>query len=138
MYLVDTSIWIDFLRKKNNPPVQFFLKILDQKQPFGITSFIYQEILQGAKSQEDFDKLNNYMETQRFYHPKDPLLSYQTAAQYYFNCRAKGVTIRSTLDCLIATIAIEHDLCVLHNDKDFIQLNKIVPSLKLMPISSMD
>jgi predicted nucleic acid-binding protein len=134
MYLVDTSIWIDFLREKDNQSVQFFLKILDEKQPFGITSFIYQEILQGASSQKDFDKLNDYMETQRFYHPKDPVLSYQMAAQYYFNCRSKGVTIRSTADCLIATVAIEYDLLLLHNDKDFIQLNKIVPLLKLAPL----
>ncbi len=65
---------------------------------------------------------------------KDPVLSYQTAAQYYFNCRAKGVTIRSTINCLIANVAIEHDLWLLHNDKDFIQLNKIVPLLKLVTI----
>lgn len=132
MYLVDTSVWIDFLREKDNRPVQFFLKILDSRQPFGITSFIYQEILQGTTSQKDFDKLNDYLETQRFYHPKDPILSYQTAAQYYFNCRSKGVTIRSTVDCLIAGIAIEHDLLLLHNDKDFTQFNKIVPQLKLV------
>jgi len=40
MYLVDTSIWIDFLREKDNKATQFFSKILNDKQSFGITSFI--------------------------------------------------------------------------------------------------
>jgi predicted nucleic acid-binding protein len=132
MYLVDTSVWIDFFREKDNQPVQFFLKILNGRQPFGITSFIYQEILQGANSKKDFDKLNDYMETQKFYHPKDPVLSYKNAAEYYFNCRSEGITIRSTVDCLIADIAVEHDLWLVHNDKDFSQLSKVVPTLKLV------
>lgn len=133
MYLIDTSIWIDFFRERDNPYIQFFLKILDANLPYGITGLIYQEILQGAASEQDFNRINNNLKTQRFYHPKDTMVSYQMAAQYYFNCRKKGVTIRSTVDCFIARIAIEHDLYLLHNDKDFINLQKIIPTLKLAP-----
>lgn len=134
MYLVDTSVWVDYFREKVNPATQFFEKILDQKLPFGISSLIYQEILQGAASTKDFKSLSEYLITQRFHHPKDPVASYQAASQLYFSCRTKGVTIRSTIDCLIAQIAIEHDLFILHNDKDYIQLNKVVPNLKLVNI----
>ncbi|MBS0358485.1 MAG: PIN domain nuclease [Proteobacteria bacterium] len=132
MYLIDTSIWIDYLREENNPCIQYFTNILDQKLPFGITGIIYQEVLQGAASEKDFNQLVNYLNTQRFYHLRDPIVSYQAAAQLYFECRKKGITIRSTIDCLVAQVAIEHDLILLHNDKDYIQLKKVIPKLKLI------
>ena len=132
MYLIDTSVWIDYLREKNTKAVDILEKILDSKQFFGITSVIYQEILQGASSKHDFDKLVKYFSTQNFYHPKNPLASYQEAAHIYFTCRKQGITIRSTIDCLIAQISIEQDLIILHNDEDYIRLAKILPKLQLL------
>ena len=132
MYLVDTSIWIDYLRERDNSHVRSFQRILEQKLPFGITSIIYQEILQGAQSKHDFNKLVDYFSTQKFFHPIDKITSFAEAAKLYFDCRRKGITIRSTLDCLIAQIAIENDLILIHNDKDYINLHKILPKLKLI------
>ncbi len=57
--------------------------------------------------------------------------SYEQAVLMNFNCRRSGITIRSTIDSLIAWIAIEHDAYLLHNDKDFVNLAKVVPELKL-------
>lgn len=131
MYLIDTSIWIDFLRENNNSAVLHFLDILDNQIPFGITGIIYQEILQGVKSGKDFNQLISYLSTQRFFNPLDNLLTYQQAAKLYFDCRRKGLTIRSTTDCLIAQIAIEHNLVLMHNDKDFLQIQKVTSDLKL-------
>ncbi|MEA3544541.1 MAG: PIN domain nuclease [Thermodesulfobacteriota bacterium] len=119
MILVDTSVLIDLFRGADNHPVALFRDIVRKKLPFGITSVIYQEILQGAKSEKEYTSLQEYLSTQRFFHPIDPLLSYTGAASIYFSCRRKGITIRSTIDCLIAQIAIEHELFLLHNDKDF-------------------
>jgi predicted nucleic acid-binding protein len=66
------------------------------------------------------------LEVQKFYHPKDQRVSFAEAARIYFNCRRKGVTIRSTIDCIIAQTAIEYDLLLLHNDRDFDAIAKIV------------
>lgn len=71
------------------------------------------------------------MSTQRFYHPWDPVDSYKEAALLYFRCRRGGVTVRSAIDCLIARIAIEHDLFLLHNDTDFENIARIIPELTL-------
>lgn len=131
MYLVDTSVWVDYFREKETAQVKHFINILDQKRSFGITGLIFQEIVQGSATQADYKKLSEYLTTQVFYHLKDPLLSYQAAAEIYFNCRKKGLTIRSTVDCLIAQVAIEHDLILLHSDKDFLQINQVIPQLKL-------
>ena len=131
MYLVDTSIWIDYFRNRDNSSLKFFIKVLENAVPFGITSEIYQEILQGSKTKNDFKTLTKFLSKQRFFSPKDKVRTYQSAAELYFLGRSSGITIRSTIDCLIAQIAIEHNLILLHNDKDFVLLNKISPKLKL-------
>lgn len=131
MYLVDTSVWIDFLRRTNTKAVRRLFRIIEDQIGFGITGVIYQEVLQGATSAAQFEQLRLYFSTQRFFYPKLQIESYEAAAQIYFACRQKGITVRSTLDCLIAQICIEHDLILLHSDKDFDQIQKIQSNLKL-------
>ncbi len=131
MFLIDTSIWIDYLREKNNPTTKYFTSMLDDEIPFGITGVIYQEVLQGAASKSDFNYLTDYLGTQRFYHLKDHVISYESAAKLYFDCRLQGITIRSTIDCFIAQIAIENDLILLHNDEDYHHISTVASSLKL-------
>ncbi|CAC9438006.1 hypothetical protein [uncultured Gammaproteobacteria bacterium] len=127
MYLIDSSIWIDFLNDKTNQKTDTCIA-LNQS---GLTHLICTEVLQGAVSQKIFDIYQTYLSVQPFYDFKDDKKSYQQAAQIYFNCRKQGVTIRSTIECLIAQCAIENNLILLHNDKDFNQIAKIYPSLEV-------
>ena len=133
MILVDTSILIDFFKGTKNDSVSCLMDVIKKQIPFGITSLIYQELLQGAKTKKEYTLLNEYLSCQKFFHPKDTVISYGKAAMIYFACRKKGITIRSTIDCLIAQIAIENNLFLLHNDKDFVQMAPVI-GLKLYPI----
>jgi len=126
MVLVDTSVLIDYFRGINNPSTRKFQFILDRDIPFGINSFIYQEVLQGAKTTKDFSHLKKYLETQRFYNLRNEKESFASAAMIYFKCRRKGITISSTIDCLIVQTVIEHDLYLLHNDSDFDLIKKVI------------
>ncbi len=126
MIVVDTSVLIGFLQKNDNLPVKRFKEVLKRDIPFAITAQIFQEVLQGAKTQKDYKRLKSYLETQIFYHPKDSIESYAQAARLYQKCRQQGVTPRSTIDCMIAQIAIEHGLSLLHNDKDFDRMANII------------
>ena len=83
---------------------------------------MYQEVLQGAATEGDFQKLKKYLDTQVMYALTQGLTSYAEAARLYYRCRAAGVTIRSTIDCLIAQTAIENRLALLHRDADFTRL----------------
>ncbi|MCH9644829.1 MAG: PIN domain nuclease [Gammaproteobacteria bacterium] len=132
MYLIDTSVWIDFLKQKKTHQVKYFQKILDEGMHFGLTSIIYQEVLQGAATSHDFNMLDKFLSTQKVYKPKHPIESYRLAGKIYFDCRKKGYTIRSTIDCLIAQIAIENNTTLLHNDNDYTYIQKIRPKLKLL------
>ena len=126
MILVDTSVLIDLFKGRENEVTRRFRSLLQQQVPFGITSDIYQEILQGAKTEKEYATLKEYLSSQRFFHPKNPVESYAQAALIYFACRRKGITVRSTIDCLIAQIALEHDLFLLHNDSDFIAMAPVI------------
>ncbi len=126
MILVDTSVFIDFFKGTRNESVDKFKRILQQEIPFGLTPLIFQEILQGAKSEFEYNRLKKYLELQIFFYPDDPIKSYAQAAKLYFRCRKSGITIRSTIDCLIAQTVIENDLLLLHNDKDFKAMQKII------------
>jgi predicted nucleic acid-binding protein len=130
MYLVDTSVWIDYIQGSDARQISFLDELLKNPLAVGLTDLIYMEILQGAKDQSSFDQLRRYFSGQQFYRFIDPEQSHTSAAQIYFDCRRQGVTVRSTLDCLIAQCAIEHELILLHHDRDFKQMVTIVPALQ--------
>ncbi len=127
MILVDTSVLVAFLRGATSEASRKLRAVLQQHVPFGINSFIFQEVLQGAKSEREYDALKRYLSSQRFYHPIDPIDSFAAAARIYFDCRRSGLTIRSTIDCVIAQTAIEHNLLLLHDDRDYEAIGSVVP-----------
>ncbi|MFW6128760.1 MAG: PIN domain nuclease [Candidatus Aminicenantaceae bacterium] len=127
MILVDTSVLIDFFKGFKTEATRKLKTVLQRGIPFGINSFILQEVLQGAASEKEFSLLKKYLSTQRFYHLKEPVASFVSAARIYMDCRKNGITVRSTIDCLIAETALEHDLSLLHSDNDFIAMSQIIP-----------
>ena len=126
MILVDTSVLIDFFKGNSNRAVRDLKEILKRQIPFGISSVIYQEVLQGAKNKKEFDLLNEYLSTQYFFNPLNQVTSYANAAAIYYKCRKNGITVRSTIDCLIAQTALEHKLIILHNDRDFTVMAPVI------------
>lgn len=119
MILVDTSILVDFFRGAENEKVTTFMLVLNRKIPFGISPYTYQELLQGAKNEHEFKRLREYLSTQRFYFLPEHIKAYEEAARIFYDLRRQGITVRSTIDVLIALTAIKHGLFLLHNDKDF-------------------
>ena len=131
MILVDTSVLIDFLRGRSNQVTESFEQVLSDGLPFGINVYIYQELLQGAATQRDFETMRQYLDTQIFYPLGAGTESYAGAARIYFDCRRAGVTVSSTIDCLIAQTALENNLFLLHNDRDFNRIADVVKDLKI-------
>jgi predicted nucleic acid-binding protein len=127
MILVDTSVLIDFLKGKKNSGSVKLETIIKGNIPFGISSLTFLEVLQGAGSVKEYNLLKTYLSSQRFYNPIDAVESFARAAKIYMSCRKKGITVRSTIDCLIVETAIENNLLLLHNDHDFELIQQIVP-----------
>lgn len=130
MILVDTSVFIDFLRGIENESVAMLDKIIENRLSFGINNFIYQELLQGTKDEKEFSQLKLYLTSLPFFDLKNGKESFEQAALINFRCRRAGITIRSTIDLIIAQTAIENQLYLLHKDADFTNIAKICPELK--------
>ncbi len=130
MYLVDTSVWVHYINGKESPVLEFLDTLLLTPMLVGTSHLIYMEILQRAKSEAGFNKLQRYFSTQQFYGFADPEASYEAAAFIYFSCSRQGITIRSSIDCLIAQCALENELILLHHDRDYRNLEKVLPQLR--------
>lgn len=132
MVLVDTSVLINFLKGKTSQKVKLFQQILASRIPFGISCYTYQEILQGARDEKEWQLLKGYLSTQVIYYLPDTLETYEKAALLFFSLRRNGVTPRSTIDMLIALTVIEHNLTLLHEDRDFDAMAIHLPALQIL------
>jgi predicted nucleic acid-binding protein len=92
---------------------------------FCIPVICCQEVLQGARDEEEWKKLVDTLSTQQILSSTDPWETHMSAARIYYECRRHGVTIRSTVDCFIAALALEHKAVLLHSDIDFERLKKV-------------
>lgn len=131
MILVDTSAWIDYLSGSDTEAAAALDEVIERGFPYGLTEIVLQELLQGVATEDEFERLETYLRTQRLFGPVDGVDSYIAAAKLYFRCRRNGITVRSTIDCLIAQIAIENDLLLLHSDRDYPRMTKAIPELRL-------
>jgi predicted nucleic acid-binding protein len=91
--------------------------------------------LQGAKTEKEFYQLKEYLDTLPFYDLHNGRKSYENTALIYVKCRKSGITVRSTVDLIIAQTAIENGLYLLHNDNDYLNIAKVIKELKLYDIN---
>ena len=127
MIVVDTSVLIDFFRGNDTPAVARLQRIERDEIPFRIPLICCQEVLQGARHERDWKRLEQYLCTQDLLWSDAPWATHSEAARIYFDCRRKGITIRSTIDCLIAQLVLEADDLLLHDDNDFDYVQEVRP-----------
>ena len=118
MILVDTSVWVDFLRGKTSPERRLLHRLIEDEADIAVVEIIITEILQGVRDDDDFQRLKDYLLEFPVYKPKG-IETYLKAAEIYRDCRKRGKTVRKTVDCIIAAICIENNLVLLHKDSDF-------------------
>lgn len=125
MVIIDTSAWVDFLDGYSSEAARELREILSGEEDVFYTGLILQEILQGIREvkrrteiRQDFEPFLLIMPT---------LATHIAASEMYLKCRDEGITIRKSIDCVIAALALEHDLEVLHKDRDFNQIASVYP-----------
>jgi predicted nucleic acid-binding protein len=114
--LVDTSILIPIFRDKSGSRRDRFRRFL-RGRDFSLSRFTQLELLQGCKSEAQWEALNDYLEVQEFVEMAPE--SWSDAARMHFDLKRKGLTVRSIHDCCIAQLAIDHRVPLIHNDNDF-------------------
>ncbi|MFC3052378.1 type II toxin-antitoxin system VapC family toxin [Kordiimonas pumila] len=117
MILVDSSVWIDFFRGKQSRETDLLDRCLGT-EPLLTGDLIITEVLQGFKHERDFRKARAALGQLEF----APMVGAEIAlksAENYRRLRQQGITVRKTIDVLIATFCIENGHTLLHSDRDF-------------------
>jgi len=124
MVLADTSVWIDYFNGVSNWQTERLDLLLDT-EPIALGDLILAEVLQAFRKDTDFRKAQAFLAELPFYE----LGGYEVCLQAARNnrvLRAKGMTVHKTIDMIIATACIEWNFELLHNDRDFDALQRIL------------
>ncbi len=121
MILVDTSIWIEFFRRTR--PLD-----LEAKVPFDdiVTCLpVIQEVLQGIRDDDPYRLAHQAMFALPIVESPMPAGLFEEAISLFRSTRRHGLTVRSSVDCVIAACALRHDLEIVHRDRDFEKLARV-------------
>ena len=129
MILVDTSAWIAFFRR--NQPLRLE-EVLDFDDVVTCLPVV-QEVLQGFRDEATWRRAREAMLALPIIESPMEQALYIEAVGLYRDARRHGITVRSSVDCLIAACALRHDLEIIHRDRDYTGLAKVSP-LKVRPV----
>jgi predicted nucleic acid-binding protein len=124
--VVDTSVWVDVLRGTDSAGAVRCVELIEEGAPVALTDVILTEILQGLRTEREAKRVQRHLRA-------FPILRLETlddfslAAGLYRAARQSGVTIRKTLDCLIAAPCVRTGAPLLHADADFDRLATCTP-----------
>ena len=117
MILVDSSVWIDYFNGVATPQADKLDGLLG-REPLAIGDLILTEVLQGFHDDRDFVKARRLLSSLKIVQIGGPEIAI-VAAQNFRYLRKRGVTVRKTIDTMIATRCIESGYDLLHSDRDF-------------------
>lgn len=122
MIVVDSSVWIDYFTGNNTPEADHLDSLLGQEL-IAIGDLVLTEVLQGFRADKDFRKARDLLLSFHVVNMLDTTIALKSAANFRA-LRKRGLTVRKTVDSIIATYCIENRLPLLHSDKDFQPFHK--------------
>ncbi len=122
MALIDSSVWIDYFADRTTPGVDELDRRLVQGSSVYTCGVVCTEVLQGIRHEAEYRLVRSLFD-ELIYLPMHRG-TFLAAADIYRSLRRKGITVRKSVDCMIAAVAIEYDLLLLHNDRDFDPMEK--------------
>ena len=129
--MVDSSVWIDYFNGKRSWQTDLLDHMLSNV-PIIMGDLILTEVLQGFKSDKDYKAAKNYLSELPFRQMGGYNVAVQSA-QNYRKLRKIGVTVRKTIDIIIATFCIIEGLTLLHDDRDFDPIASHFPLKAFVP-----
>lgn len=118
MVLVDSSVWIDYFSTDRSTPQTEHLEQLVSTTPIVVGDLILAEVLQGFRNDSDYKIAKALLENFEMVAISSVEIAIKSADNYRL-LRKKGLAVRKTIDCLIATYCIENKIALLHSDRDF-------------------
>lgn len=122
MIVVDSSVWIDYFTGKSTPGTDK-LDFLLGEELVAIGDLMLTEVLQGFRADRDYRQARKLLLSLSVVNMLDTAIALKSAANFR-SLRRKGITVRKTIDTIIATYCIENRLSLLHSDRDFQPFHK--------------
>ena len=120
MLVVDSSVWIAYFNAADDPAALMLDQLLDHGEVrLVVPDLVLFEVLRGFRHERDHRQARLLMETLSIEATGGTELAL-AGAQHYRSLRAQGITVRSSVDVLVATFCIERDYALLHRDRDFL------------------
>ncbi|MEZ4266337.1 MAG: PIN domain nuclease [Myxococcota bacterium] len=116
--LVDTSVWVDFFNGYPSQEAETLASLLRDEEDIVTCGLVAAELLQGFRDESNVRRVRRHLLDMDWLSPTEPG-TYFAAAELYRALRQTGVTIRSTVDCIITCLAAEQGCQVLARDRDF-------------------
>jgi predicted nucleic acid-binding protein len=129
LILVDTSVWIDFFSFSPGRAGSELRRLIDEVEPFALTGVVVTEVLQGLT--RDVNRIERFLSMWELLEPRG-FSTYREAAAISRLARSRGISL-TTIDTLIAAIALEHRASLFTLDKDFSRVARIT-ALRLHPL----
>ncbi|MBI3179257.1 MAG: PIN domain nuclease, partial [Deltaproteobacteria bacterium] len=120
----DTSAWVDLLRDRSTPAAAALTRLGESNAPLFVMGLVTCELLRGCPDERTARQTRRALAWFPHVEPRFPA-TYVRAAWLHRRARRRGFTVRSTVDCVIAAVAIEHRLAVLHTDRDYPSLARV-------------
>jgi predicted nucleic acid-binding protein len=121
LILVDTSVWIDFFKPAPGRAGAELRRMIEEAEPFALTGVIVTEVLQGLS--RDVHRIERYLSLWEMIQPRS-FSTYREASTISRLGRSKGISL-TTIDSLIAAIALEHGALLFSLDKDFSRIARV-------------
>jgi predicted nucleic acid-binding protein len=129
LILVDTSVWIDFFSSSPGRAGRELRRMIQEVEPFALTGVVVTEVLQGIT--REVHRIERFLSMWEMLEPRG-FSTYREASAISRLARSRGVSL-TTIDTLIAAIALEHTATLFSLDKDFSRIARI-PALRLYPL----
>ncbi len=133
MILVDTSVWIEFLKGTGSKYQSVLHQLIADGEDIGVTGININEILQGIGADKSYKAVKRDLANLQVFLPEKKE-TFIKAADIYRKCRKKGKILKGSIDCLISAIAIENNLALLHKDRDFDVIAEVTGELRIYKV----
>ena len=115
--LVDTSVWVDFFNGHPSKQAETLAHLIREEADLVTCGLVVSEVLQGLRQTKSVSTIEHHFREMDWLTPIEPD-TYIEAADLFRRLRSRGVTVRSTVDCVIASLAAHHDALILAKDRD--------------------
>lgn len=127
--LVDSTVWIDFFKNRPSPKTVLLEQLILNREDICICGFILTEVLQGIRDEKQY--VTTKLQFSQLLYLEEDRSTFELGATLYRELRKRGITIRNSIDCLIAGLVLQQGVHFLESDRDYSFIDQHYPLHRL-------